>query len=62
MNRFQRWLALIGIVLSHLFRRGPRERGTIFDAHGILHRAGGFNVSHVDRQGGGFFQEAGARR
>jgi len=45
----------------YLFRRGSRERGTIFDAHGILHRAGGFHGSDVDCQGSRFFQEAGTR-
>ena len=49
MNRFQRRLGLIGIVSLYLYRCGPRERGTIFDAHGILHRSGGFHGSDVDR-------------
>ena len=62
MNRFQRRLTLIVIVLCTYFSAAHESAGQSSDAHGILHRAGGFHGAHVDRQGSRFLQEAGTRR
>ena len=59
MNRFQRRLGLIGIVLSTCFGVVHESAGQSSDTHGFLYRAGGLHVTHVDRQRSRFFQEAG---
>ena len=62
MNRFQWWLALIGIVLSTCFGAVHESAGQSSTLTAFYTAPVVFNVSHVDRQGGRFFQEAGARR
>ena len=62
MKRCQQAAGVFRNCPRYLYRFGARERGTIFQPHGVLHRAGGFHGSDVDRRRGWIFQEAWPRR